>query len=282
MTITVALKVGDGIVLGADSASSLSDETAVYNVYFSADKIVNLYKGLPIGLATYGLGSLDTRSISSLAKDLRKQLASADDKWRLDINGYSMEWVCDRVKQFFYDERYTREYPKQGKDKQGNPVDVHAPMGFIVAGYSANHVKSEVWFIEIGQDGVCQTKRHFGEDQFGVEAKGQPEPLYRLVNGWSPRILEALVNEGIPQATAEAFLKSQPMEPLLDAAMPIQDAIDLVKYLIQVTEGFVRFIPGAPTVHEPIDIAAITYHEGFRWVQRKHYYSAELNPPVSK
>lgn len=61
--------------------------------------------------------------------------------------------------------------------------------------------------------------------------------------------------------------------------MPIQDAIDLVRYLVQGTEGWTRFKPGAPTVHEPIDIAAITYHEGFRWVQRKHYYSAELNPP---
>jgi hypothetical protein len=27
----------------------------------------------------------------------------------------------------------------------------------------------------------------------------------------------------------------------------------------------------------PIEIAAITKHEGFRWIQRKHFYPAGLN-----
>jgi hypothetical protein len=61
-------------------------------------------------------------------------------------------------------------------------------------------------------------------------------------------------------------------------SMPIQDAIDLVKFMIEVTAGYVRFTPGAPVVHEPIDIATITLYEGFRWVQRKHYSPARLNP----
>ena len=68
------------------------------------------------------------------------------------------------------------------------------------------------------------------------------------------------------------------MEPLIQPAMPLQDAIDLVKYMADVTIGFVRFIPGPPTVAEPTDVAAITKHEGFRWVRRKHYYSPALNP----
>jgi hypothetical protein len=62
--------------------------------------------------------------------------------------------------------------------------------------------------------------------------------------------------------------------------MPIQDAIDLVHFLIDVTCGFVRFAPGPATVAQPIDSAAITRHEGFRWVRRKHYYSSTLNLPI--
>jgi hypothetical protein len=56
MTIAVALKVQDGIVLAADSASTLFGEgvggagPGVVNVYNNADKIVNLGKGLPIGI----------------------------------------------------------------------------------------------------------------------------------------------------------------------------------------------------------------------------------------
>ncbi|MDP1858326.1 MAG: hypothetical protein Q8K82_06640 [Gemmatimonadaceae bacterium] len=63
--------------------------------------------------------------------------------------------------------------------------------------------------------------------------------------------------------------------------MPLQDAIDLVKYMVDVTVGFVRFIPGAPTGVEPTDVAAITRHEGFRLVRRKHYYSSDLSPTLA-
>lgn len=59
--------------------------------------------------------------------------------------------------------------------------------------------------------------------------------------------------------------------------MPIQDAIDLVAYLAEVTAGYMRFKPGIPTVAAPIDIATITRFQGFKWVRRKHYYPAKLN-----
>lgn len=43
--------------------------------------------------------------------------------------------------------------------------------------------------------------------------------------------------------------------------------------------GYIRYAPGPLTVAPPIDLAAITVHEGFRWVARKHYYAPEYNPP---
>ena len=67
------------------------------------------------------------------------------------------------------------------------------------------------------------------------------------------------------------------MRPVVHPTMPIQDAIDLVHFLIDTTCGYVRFAPGPATVAQPIDSAAITRHEGFRWVRRKHYFSAALN-----
>lgn len=50
--------------------------------------------------------------------------------------------------------------------------------------------------------------------------------------------------------------------------MPIQDAIDLAPYLVETTIGFIRFsVPRPKTGGGPIEIAAITKHEGFQWVQ---------------
>jgi hypothetical protein len=61
--------------------------------------------------------------------------------------------------------------------------------------------------------------------------------------------------------------------------VPIQDAIDLAKYPVEVTIGFTKFsIKKQPkTVGGAIEIAAITKHEGFRWVQRQQFYKAGLN-----
>jgi hypothetical protein len=39
----------------------------------------------------------------------------------------------------------------------------------------------------------------------------------------------------------------------------------------------VRFMPGHDTVGGETDMAVVTKHEGFKWVQRKHYYPLELN-----
>ena len=94
--------------------------------------------------------------------------------------------------------------------------------------------------------------------------------------GWSPEAQQRLVSAGVPAETADRFLVSR--TELAHPGMPVQDAIDLVRYLAEVTVGYVRFKQGAPTVAPPIDVAAITRHQGFKWVSRKHFYSPELNP----
>jgi hypothetical protein len=276
MTIVVALLVGDGVVLAADSASTLSDGTSIKNVYFNAEKVWNVCKGLPIGAVTYGLGGFAGRSITSLAKDLRERL-SKDGSWELQQKNFTIEFIAHRFKEFFYDEHYVKEWPRKDTDNQGNTRDVHSPFGFLIAGYSNAERHAEVWSFEVDETGSPKVAQVFGVDGVGVQARGQPEAISRLLGGYSPLILTGLVNSGIPQADAEAFLNGLPVEKLVHASMPIQDAIDLARYCVEVTAGFVRFTPGAPSVHEPIDIAAITFHEKFRWVSRKHYYDPKLN-----
>ena len=48
MSIVIALKVGDGVVLGADSATALvSMDGYAENVYFSGEKVLNLARDFP-------------------------------------------------------------------------------------------------------------------------------------------------------------------------------------------------------------------------------------------
>jgi hypothetical protein len=307
MTIAICLKVGDGVVLGTDSASSLIGENDRYfNVYNTAEKTFNLVKGLPIGLMTYGLGGMMGLSIGALVRDLRQRLSGKDPRyadWALNHDTYTIEQAATRVRQFFYEELYATQFgplPEPGlapKDNsQTGPVDElplnpeiegtpgelvpqFPELGFVVAGISAKDYYPQVWSVEISNGRCAGPLCQYDRLVSGVvHFWGQPEALYRLVYGWSPEAQQRLVAAGLPPETADQYLLS--LTNLAHPGMPIQDAIDLVKYLADVTVGYVRFKQGAPTVAPPIDIAAITRHQGFKWVERKHYYRQELNPAI--
>lgn len=78
MTIAIAMKINDGIILATDSSSTILGKNKdsvdeVHHTYFTADKLFNLKKGSPIGAMTWGHGSINNESISTLAKDFRKE-----------------------------------------------------------------------------------------------------------------------------------------------------------------------------------------------------------------
>jgi len=72
-------------------------------------------------------------------------------------------------------------------------------------------------------------------------------------------------------------LAAQLQAPLVFAPMPIQDVIDLARFFVHSAIMYSRFLPGPNIVGGPIEIAAITKHENFKWISRKHYYDQPLN-----
>jgi hypothetical protein len=275
MTIAVTVKVHDGVVLAADSATTLFSERGVSNVYNNANKVFNLYKTLPIGAISYGLGGIGNASMSTLMKDLRRKITGLDSKnsdWKLNSEDYKMCDVAELVKQFFYDDLYAKYF----KDAKIKPV-----LGFIIAGYSSNEDLAEEYRIEI-IEGVCRGPELIrNKEEAGIAWGGEQEAIHRLVCGFGMNLPQALKEMGIKDndiGPAIDFIKGRLGAPLVPSAMPIQDAIDLAEYLVNTTIMFSRFTPGAPTVGGPIEIATITKHEDFKWVQRKHYWDEQFNP----
>jgi hypothetical protein len=283
LTIAISLKVNDGVVLAADSASTLferdpSGETRVVNVYNNANKVFNLKKGLPIGAITWGSGSIGAESISTLAKDLRRRLAGKDpahQAWGLNHDTYTVQGVAQRLREFMYEEKYQPAF----QDWPEKPA-----LGFIVAGYSAGAPLAEEYQVFVNVDSCHAPEPVRAQQESGLAWRGEPEAISRLVLGFSPRLEQVLTqNLGVPAeqaGPAMAVISEALRESLVSPAMPIQDAIDLADFLVDTAINFSRFRPGASTVGGPIEIAAITKHEGFKWVRRKHYYSRELNPEV--
>jgi len=269
MSIAIALKVGDGVVLGADSATALVTMTGyAENVYFSGEKVLNLVPGLPVGLLTHGLGGLENRSTTRLARDLGKELGSAGSPVRLDPGTYTMEQVAARVRDFFRP-RYLRRFMATGDAE---------PMGFILAGYSAGASSAEVWSVRLAGSKVeAPTLVLSQEDTDGLYWEGEGKALSRLLRGASPELRNRFPELNIP--AEELARRLEATTPVWHAAMPMQDAIDVVRYLAEVVVGYVRFTPGVLAVAPPIDIAAITTYEGFQWVARKQWFNPALNLP---
>lgn len=280
MTIAVSLKVNDGLVLAADSASTIigqdpAGQVTVINVYNSANKVFNLQKGLPVGAITWGAGAIGNSSISTLMKDLRQRFSNeSSGEWQIERDSYTVEDIAQKVRRFMFDEKYVPAF----RDWEGEKPF----LGFVVAGYSPGEPMAEEYAIHINGD-ECQGPTLLRpKDQSGVTWNGEPEAISRLILGYGTALPGVLHHRlGVPLEQIEpaiGVLQQEMVAHVVQPAMPFLDAIDLSEFLVDMTVKFSRFMPGAPTVGGPIEIAGISKHEGFKWVRRKHYFNQELNP----
>ena len=267
MTVLVSVKINDGVVMAADSASSFASGL----IYHHAQKIVNLQKGVPIGAMVTGAGGIGNESIDTLLKDLRRRFSGNDlayTDWKLDPAGCTVEQVAVRVREFLFEEK-----------SRPHGADVWTKVR--ICGYSAGRPLAEVWEIQLMGPDCAPPKQIQGEQDFGPLWDGEYEALDRLIFGLGTKFNEASMKHGLTVAQAvEARAKLAPelYELLFLEAMPIQDAVDLARFLVQTTIGFVKFsVSRAKTVGGPIEIAAITKHEGFKWIERRHFYPPGLN-----
>lgn len=271
MTIVVTMKVTDGIVLAADSAASFFDNNgAPLKIYNNANKIFNLVKVWPIGAMNYGAGSIGRASVETLTKDLRRKFLS-DPNYTLNRNAYTIEEVAIKARRFLFEENYLQAY---------NPPLANFFLGYRICGYSAGAALPEIWEFLIHGANCDPPYQAQSQNDFGARWAGENEALDRLLLGGSGTLIKVLTDRGMTPQDAQAVyseLINKAGAPLALPAMPIQDAIDVARFLVETAGKFARYGLRPETIGGPTEVAAITKHEGFRWVARKHYYSAELN-----
>lgn len=276
MTIALAAKVPDGLVLAADSATTQPiyvpncDLFHAAHVFNNGEKITNLSRSLPIGMMTWGVGALSTHSINWHGKELRRRFEGNDrdlPEWRIDPANFSVLEIATKVHEYFSAFSEFQAVPAPG-------------FGLLIAGYSSDGTEPQAFTIENTASGLSQPDAKLTEIA-EILFFGQPEAIERLTLGYSGQLGAALLSMGaaandLPQILE--VIKNQTRNPLIHRSMPIQDVLDLADYLVDATIKYVRFSSGPNTVGGSIDLAAITRHEGFKWVNRKHYYPSEFNP----
>jgi len=274
MTIAISMKVNDGIVLATDSAATIAAESISENtykvakIYYNAEKLFNLFKGHPIGVITWGTGSIGKSSISTIIKDFRKNYSE-----QIKENDYSIESIALKLSEFVYNVHFKDTY----KNWKVKPPHI----GFMVSGYSKAKDFGEEWKFDIINGELTEPYKIRGENQSGITWNGEHEAIFRMIKGYSSKLPSLLNSLEIDSKIHDKILTEadkQLTTPFILAPMPIHDAIDLANFLVDTTINFFKFAPGAEVVGGPIDIAVITKHEGFKWIKRKYYYDSELNP----
>ena len=167
--------------------------------------------------------------------------------------GYVLEDVAKRVRVFFVE--------------RAAEAGFKAFLILRICGYSAGRPLPEVWQIAFengsSHEPVCVQK----EGDAGTRWNGEEEALDRLIMGLPRGLGEGAIKEQLltKDQLDAALPKLYPYvwETLIMNTAPVQDAIDLARFMVETTKGFMRFSIKRPkTVSGSVEIAAITKHEG--------------------
>lgn len=261
MSIVACVKVQDGIALGCDSATQITGRgpdkrIGVLKVYQNANKLFP-FKKLPVGILTYGMGNIGPRSMRTLLRsfEAKSEFSSQHE--------YTVSNIANELLQYIkgiYEEEY------KGVEAEQQPM-----VGMYVAGYSSNADIGEEWEFVVPRDTEAKLVRPV--DRYGASWRGVQLPFTRLYFGYDPRAFQDLQNSGINVSQIKTAFDKYAARVIYDG-MPVQDAINFVKFILYTTIGLNSFEIGAPSCAEPIQIAVID-EKKFQWVYEPPLTSEE-------
>jgi hypothetical protein len=241
------VKVGEGLVLASDSASTISGAPILDQ---------------PIGVFTWGAGSFSSRTVASLVEEFENK----DDIQKLDKNKVVVEKVAKELQKFMLEksDQLFENIPKEGRPKTG----------FLVCGYSKGEFFSDEYTFMIPDAGALNKIRpdKDGKPNFGANWYGVTDAVIRFHHGRDDKIIQ-LVDDLELDADKKVLFKEKIKEfqyPVLFPSMPLGDAIDYAKFLVDLTISRFRFVIGAELCGGPVDVATITRKNGFGWLFTKN------------
>lgn len=272
MSVVIVVKVSEGLVLGADSAatirgraeSPMGTQEGILKTYYNARKLLQI-GDFPIGVLTWGHSFIGSRTIESLVRE-----------WEYEQHWQSRD---DHEEQYRSPEYYVSKCANGLLEQIGrvyiDEFGSEGPMpriGFIVAGYSYRTFFPKVFRFVLPDDleGGVHDLRPDVDDKpdFGANWYGLTDSIVRLHFGRDPKAIQFIAEKyDIPrEELVEALAPLQYTVPF--AVMPLQDAIEYTKYMLNVAVGRYRFVVGPELCGGEIEIAAITQRQ-FQWISRK-------------
>lgn len=300
MTIAVACTLADGVVFGADSAITVKGnigeagegeprEPQLLKVYNDAEKLFGLHTeeedGLPVGIVAFGLASLGTRTLRSYVREF--EISNPPD----ELAEKNLGDVASDLHEFFreyYEEIIGSALEEQGQDIEEIPAPRLPKLGLFLGGFSPDKSLPEAWEIGIHfpvehEQAVTRVRE---PGNFGSNWGGQFDGVRRFHKGYDPELINAFLDrilgtldidleegseeaqqiEAVARETLSQFEYQVPF-----VAMPLQEGIDYVKFLLEMMILQNRFVVGAPTCGGPIRLGVVRKYEGFEWVTEPEF-----------
>jgi hypothetical protein len=257
MTTVVCFKVPDGIVLGADSAMTVHRQAHGDNRYDSYHKLSRV-GCLPVATAMWGRGSIGQRSIPSLVEELSVSHIAREP---------AEAWDVERVARALYALLVQRH--------ESSPHNAEtAALHMLVAGYSPGSYHGQVWRLQV-PDG--EPRLIASEETLTISWFGVTDAIHTLWWGHSPHLPQVLEEQGLEAAEIQRVIQGLRRRAAwgperLDFGMPLQNAVDLVAFLMSVEISHERYSPGLARSAPPVDLLVVR-SGGAQWVRRKELFA---------
>jgi hypothetical protein len=239
MTLAVAVKGPEGLVLAVDSRLTLTSTPAggqpVVSYFDNATKLTRIGGQPHVGVVTYGLGAIGTgqpRSVLGFVSEFETGLAAEGD---------------DRLKVVDIARKLGEFYAEQWQ-KAAMPADSQ-PISFFVAGFDRGEAYGRIYGITVPS---ALEPQAYCADYFGARWSGQ----YKLQDNHVA---------GLEKEWAQK----------LDLPIPyqffaLQDCVDFATFLVTMTSTVQAWtMVGNHGVGGAVDVATITHTRGFEAIQQK-------------
>lgn len=291
MTIAVCYLTPEGVILGADSTTSLFNENGAHYFNFN-QKVFEIGENSTLGFVTWGMGEINKSS-------LRKIVADVADDFKASTPS-SLQSAADRMADIFWgqythDQFYTyfkqlEAKPAFGSSAAAAPVIDHAPrtkdeeeqfntlsqnlqFGFCIGGYILpDRTPAAIIFDFLPS--MTQRPSSTSMQPHSTVWKGVPNMIQRLIKGWDNNLRIEILNSGFWVGNQQQLDDILARQSLAHQIMPVRDAIDYVYTCIHSTIKAMKFSSLPQVCGGPIEIAVITVDRNFRWVKHKSWDSA--------
>lgn len=267
MTIAAAYLTSDGLVIGADSTTTVSSHVqggnpAVTQLLNHAQKVFEIGQTSAgrFGLCTWGDGKIGNASHRILVARLNDALLATDTV--IDVKDKFIGIVTDEL-------RGTAGTSGVGYFIGGCDPQTHVPGCW------------NLWF----ENNALSTESELAIGQ--VSFAGAPEFFNRVFHGCDsnfPDLLKGHLINQIPEIAQIPDIDNQfkiaiknTVQQLCAAGfsdVPIREAIDFVHMYLHVTIKAFKFRAGPPVCGGPIEIGFITSDRPYRWVRHKDFDTA--------